>query len=252
MGAIRQKEAWRPRGRRLAVAALFVATLGALAAGLVRISEFRGPAFRSLVVAGVMDRVDVEDVRARVTATLATRRFFEADLERLARSVRSLGWVADARVRRQWPDTLRVEVLEHVPAARWTQGRVIDTRGRVFRPDSTAGLAHLPELSGPEGSEQYLLERFSDISHRFERAGVGLSRLEIDDRRAWELTLDSGPTIRLGRRNARERLNRFLDVVVPALGESLSRPAYIDMRYTNGFAIREPAGQAVSGSGAEG
>lgn len=252
MGATRQPETRRPWRRWLVVTAMATAGIAGLATGVVYLSGVQGPNFERLVVAGDLERVEARAVRREVRSALATRRFFEVNLEQLARSVRSLGWVADARVRRQWPDTLRVELVEHVPAARWTDGRLIDTRGRVFTPGSTAGLDHLPRLRGPDGSEQYLLERFSDISHRFERAGVGLSRLQIDDRRAWELTLQSGPTVRLGRRNARERLNRFLDVVVPALGDRLSHPGYIDMRYTNGFAVHEPAGTAARESGAEG
>ena len=43
--------------------------------------------------------------------------------------------------------------------------------------------------------------------------------------------------IRLGRRDIDERLYRFFDVVAPALANELKRVAYVDLRYTNGFAV---------------
>ena len=50
----------------------------------------------------------------------------------------------------------------------------------------------------------------------------------------------------LGRREIDERLYRFFDVVAPALANDLKRVAYVDLRYTNGFAVgwreAQPAG----------
>jgi cell division protein FtsQ len=61
--------------------------------------------------------------------------------------------------------------------------------------------------------------------------------LQLDDRGAWEMQLTSGIRVRLGARMVETRLDRFfeaLDKVVAAQAEDVD---YIDMRYTNGFAI---------------
>ena len=68
-------------------------------------------------------------------------------------------------------------------------------------------------------------------------AGLTLERLELDERGAWLLTLGGGQEVRLGRRDIDERLYRFFDVVAPALAADLKRVAYVDLRYTNGFAV---------------
>ena len=59
----------------------------------------------------------------------------------------------------------------------------------------------------------------------------------MDERGAWSLLLGGGQEIRLGRRDVDERLLRFFDVVAPALAPELPRVRYVDLRYTNGFAV---------------
>jgi cell division protein FtsQ len=64
-----------------------------------------------------------------------------------------------------------------------------------------------------------------------------LEKLELDERGSWRLVLGSGQEIRLGRRDIDERLYRFFRFVAPALADKLTRVAYVDLRYTNGFAV---------------
>ena len=59
----------------------------------------------------------------------------------------------------------------------------------------------------------------------------------MDERGAWSLVLGGGQEIRLGRRDVDERLERFFDVVAPALAAEMPRVQYVDLRYTNGFAV---------------
>ena len=49
--------------------------------------------------------------------------------------------------------------------------------------------------------------------------------------------LEGGPELRLGRRDVGERLERSFAVVTPALAGELERVRYVDLRYTNGFAV---------------
>jgi hypothetical protein len=66
---------------------------------------------------------------------------------------------------------------------------------------------------------------------------VTLTSLSMDERGSWRLVLGTGQEIRLGRRDIDERLYRFFDVVAPALAPDLARVEYVDLRYTNGFAV---------------
>ena len=61
--------------------------------------------------------------------------------------------------------------------------------------------------------------------------------MRLDDRGAWELDLANGVTVRLGRRQFDERFDKFITAAVKIVTQRGDDIAYIDMRYTNGFAI---------------
>jgi cell division protein FtsQ len=80
--------------------------------------------------------------------------------------------------------------------------------------------------------------------------------MRLDARGAWEFDLANGVTVRLGRREVDERFDKFMTAALKLVTQRGEDIAYIDMRYTNGFAIgwrgNAPHGSGRDGSGGEG
>ncbi|MGH8134911.1 MAG: cell division protein FtsQ/DivIB, partial [Steroidobacteraceae bacterium] len=163
--------------------------------------------------------------------------FVSADLDKLRAAVESLAWVDRARVQRLWPDRIQVEVVEQQAAARWGEDGLLNTRGELF----AAGVRHvppeLPRLDGPDGSEWQVAQRYLAIQGRLVEQGLRVAALRLDPRGAWELDLTNGVTVRLGRRQVDERMDRLVQVTAQTIAGRAAEIAYIDMRYSNGFAI---------------
>jgi len=151
--------------------------------------------------------------------------------------VQALDWVDRANVGRQWPDTLIVRVTEHQAAARWGASALLNVRGELFTEQSQHQFPELPSLAGPSGSERDVARRYLAVRGKLAEADLTLESLELDERGSWRLVLGGGQEIRLGRRDIDERLYRFFDIVAPALAAQLGRVEYLDLRYTNGFAV---------------
>jgi cell division protein FtsQ len=165
--------------------------------------------------------------------------------------VEQIPWVADAQARREWPHTLRVDIVEEVPVARWNGDGLMDARGRVFAHGEAGAYASLPMLSGREGSEQDVLAQYNTLVSLVATRGIAIAALSVDARGAATVVLDDGIEVRLGREDAVARLARFSAVALPALGARLATVAYVDMRYTNGFAVGwKTAGGAQAKQGA--
>jgi len=64
--------------------------------------------------------------------------------------------------------------------------------------------------------------------------------VQVTPRRAWRVKLEAGPTLELGREDVESRLARYLDVHERTVGALKRRVDYVDLRYTNGFAVRIP------------
>jgi cell division protein FtsQ len=220
---------WRIYARRTALAVLIVGGLAALAWALDR-------PLRVISMDGSFQRVSPGQIEKAV-APFTTAGFMSADLDRIQRAVESVPWVDHARVERRFPNGLHVTVVEETAAARWGQSGLLNTRGQLFVREATHVPAELPRLSGPEGTESQVAQRYLSAQGRMLEAGMRIAALRLDERGAWEMDLDSGVTVRLGRRDVDERLDRFIRTASQVIAHRLNDITYVDMRYSNGFAI---------------
>ena len=81
---------------------------------------------------GQFERVPAEQLQ-QALAPHAARGFFAVDLDAAQHAVEQLPWVEHARVRKQWPDTLEVQLQEHEPFAFWGQDRCAASCSRCRR-----------------------------------------------------------------------------------------------------------------------
>ncbi|HEX7047839.1 MAG TPA: FtsQ-type POTRA domain-containing protein [Gammaproteobacteria bacterium] len=211
-----------------------------IAAGIsVYLEEIEWERFKTLEITGELDRVGAAEVRDVLQPYIASG-FAGIDMRAAQESLEALPWVAKAKVRRQWPGALLVEVREESPVATWFGTALMNEDGIVFV-DGAAGFASLPDVGGPAGTQDAMLERLRDLREATRTNGLELRRLLRTERRAerfWFAGAD-GKTVevRLGRRDVDERLQRFLKAAWPALENRVQQIEYVDMRYTNGFAV---------------
>jgi cell division protein FtsQ len=220
---------WRVYLRRGALLLLLGGALSALTWALDR-------PVRVISIDGSFQRVSPGEIEKAV-APFANQGFMSADLADVQRAVESLPWVDHARIARRWPNSLRVTVTEQTPAARWGEAGLLNTRGELFVRTATHVPAELPHLSGPEGTQSQVAQRYLAVQGRMLEAGMRIAALRLDERGAWEMDLDSGVTVRLGRRDVDERTDRFIHTASQVIAHRLTEINYVDMRYSNGFAI---------------
>jgi len=226
---------WRSYARRAMVLAVMVAGLTAVVWALDR-------PVRVISMDGSFQRVSPGQIEKAV-APFSQAGFMSADLDGIQRAVEALPWVEHARIQRRWPNSLHVTVIEQTAAARWGDSGLLNTRGELFVREATHVPAELPRLSGPEGTESQVAQRYLAVQGRMLEAGMRIAALRLDERGAWEMDLDSGVTVRLGRREVDERIDRFIHTASQVISHRLNEITYVDMRYSNGFAIgwRNPA-----------
>ncbi len=185
-------------------------------------------------IEGEFLRLDTNQLQMLVTDKVKGG-FFNIDVAAIRSTLMALPWVKDVSVHRAWPDGLRVVVNEQIAVVRWNETGLLNNRGHYFSPEKDSFPQGLPVLEGPDESQKLLLERFRLLRQTY---GLSLVRLHLNERRAWEFELDSNLRVILGRRDFENRIERFVHVVIKNLGEKLLQAKEIDMRYTNGFAVR--------------
>ncbi|MEJ2687268.1 MAG: cell division protein FtsQ/DivIB [Gammaproteobacteria bacterium] len=174
----------------------------------------------------------------KVVAPVATGGFFNVNVDAVRRAAQSLPWVESASVRRVWPDTLQLKVVEQKPIARWNKDSLINTQGAVFTPAAKTVPTGLPQLKGPAGLEPAVLKQYRAMDKALAPLGLTIAQLVEDQRRAWALRLSNGVELKLGRGETFPRLLRFVRIYPAVLAGHVSRLVSVDMRYSNGFAVR--------------
>ncbi len=191
---------------------------------------------RDIQVTGDVAHVTHEQVEAVVTRELRGN-FFTVDLAQAHAAFEKLPWVRKVNVRRQWPDRLEFAVEEHRPLARWGSTALVSAQGEVFE---AAINTTLPVLQGPEGTAPEAVSRFQAFQIALEPVGKHIVHMTLSARRAWVLKLDDGMVLELGRDNLDSRLAGFVAAYERTVARLPQPSTYIDLRYTNGFAVRSP------------
>ncbi len=189
-----------------------------------------------LVIESTFQRVTPIQVEAALAPGLE-HGFWSLDLEALRARLQALAWVDSASLRRRWPDVLVVRIEEHRAAARWGDRGLLNARGELFAERPPHGFPELPRLDGPPGSEREVAKVYLAMRERLLETRLAIERLHLDERGSWRLLLATGQEVRFGRADVHERIDRFFSVAAPALARELHRVSYVDLRYTNGFAV---------------
>jgi cell division protein FtsQ len=148
-----------------------------------------------------------------------------------------LPWVREVSVRRRWPARLEVAIVEHVPLARWGAVALVNTHGEVF---DAAYDGKLPIFNGPSGTSKEIAIQYDFFRRQLAAIDAKPVMVQVTARRAWQVRLENGPTIELGREDVEARLARYIHVHGRSVGALKRRIDYVDLRYANGFAVRIP------------
>jgi len=220
---------WRSFAHRVAL----VLCIGAC---LVALTWVCNRPLRVIAMDGNFQRVSPGEIE-KVVAPYLNAGFMTVDLASIEQAVETVPWVDHARVRRQWPMGVHVSVIEQTAVARWGDSGLLNMRGELFVRSAAHVPAELPRLSGPDGSATVVAQRFLSLQTRMQEANLRVVALRLDERGAWEMDLDNGVTVRLGRRDVDERTERFIRTAAGVIAHHINEVTYVDMRYSNGFAI---------------
>ncbi|NML47936.1 FtsQ-type POTRA domain-containing protein [Ramlibacter sp. G-1-2-2] len=208
----------------------------------------RNPLFAigGITVQGEVAHNNVATLRANVPPHLRGN-FFTVDLQQARAVFEAVPWVRQAVVKRQFPNRLKVQLQEHQAEALWgdSDSQMVNSFGEVF--EANAGDVDdddLPRLAGPEGTSAQVLAMYQGLKPLFEPLDLGIDELSLSGRGAWNLHLDSGAVVELGRGTNEEvlaRSKRFAQTLTQVTSKYGRRPEALvtaDLRHVDGYAIK--------------
>lgn len=204
-------------------------------------------AIAGITVQGDVTHNNALTLRANVTPRLAGN-FFTVNLETAREAFEAVPWVRSAVVRREFPNRLRVVLEEHQAVALWGaegESRMVNTFGEVF--EANAGEVEadeLPRLSGPKDMSALVLTMYQAQKPMFQALDLGINDLTLTSRGSWQVQLDNGAQVELGRGTPDEvvaRTQRFVQTLAQSASRYSRRPDALvsaDLRHGDGYAMR--------------
>ncbi len=174
-------------------------------------------------------------------------RIMGLDLSQLEDELSSMPWVDKVRLRRVWPDGIHVALEEHQAVARWGETGLVNERGELFEASAPASLVDLPVFNGPPERSAEMLAVWRELHPRLASHELMASQLLLDRRGSWRMVLAQGVEVRLGTADPLVQAERFLRHGWPEIADRVMRVRYVDLRYTNGFAVAERERDAEGG-----
>lgn len=237
-----------------------VLLLMALSAAAVWVSRWSLWQVRAIAVVGEVDHQSAVALRAQLASPLrkhVASGVLGADLGAIQQLFESVPWVRNAWVQRDLPNRLRVTLEEHRAVAWWGPagtGLLVNDQGETFEavPDEGDGL---PELIGPTERVADIWALYQGLQAALVPVGMGVVRLELTERGAWQAALDNGAQMSLGRGEPEDllaRAHRFANTLGQLTHRYPGALQSVDLRYPNGYAVRVRGVTTVHATGAPG
>ena len=174
-----------------------------------------------------------------IVSTFALRGFFGLNVIALKQQLLALPWVYSVSIKREWPDTIVISVIEQKAAAAWNDQALLNQEGGIFRPEKASFPNDLPLLFGADSEAAQVWRNYQDMQMRLNPLHFNITHLQLDTQGFWHATLSDGSEIFINATNSLERLQDFI-LAYPKIIESHhdSRWRTIDLRYEDGMAVK--------------
>jgi len=228
--------------------------------GQILVAQENSPV-SSIVISGEMPYTQRDEV-LDVINNVDLENFFQVDVNDIQQHVSTLPWVYSVAVRKQWPNEVKIYIVDQTPVASWNGDFLLNQFGKVFQANTSKLSQPLPQFFGPEGGELLALENFISLNDLLEYRDLAIDELVLSERFSWQLTLNDGVLLNLGREDRVKRIQRFMDLY-PLIKKQLAQKNklntkentkikntksnsknikkqavdYIDLRYDTGLAV---------------
>ena len=226
---------------------LVLAVTVCLTWGLAWLARLPMFALQAITVEGEGTRNNALTLRTNVVPKLSGN-FFTIELDQVREAFEAVPWVRVVIVHREFPNRLRVHLLEQQPAALWGDegsSQMVNQQGEVFEANLGEVEADaLPRLMGPASASGRVLEMYRQLQAVLAASDMDIERLELSPGGSWRLLTHAGAVIELGRgeiQEVRSDLQQFLRTlpqVAARYGRTPKALAAADLRHKDGYALR--------------
>lgn len=202
------------------------------------ITDEKSVPLSALILTGDNTHITFEKVRSVLIKQEDRLNFFTVEIAQIQKELEAMPWVYSVSIRKRWPETLKIHVVEQSIVAIWNDNALLNRFGEIVKapPDST--VQSYVALYGSDEQASTVLNTYTKLHHLLKANNFAIASLSSDQRQSTSLILKNGIILRLGKEQKLDRIQRFL-TVYPLIDKKydVNKIDYIDLRYDTGFAV---------------
>lgn len=192
----------------------------------------------ALILTGDSTHVQIDDIRNVLNKQEGQLNFFTVHIDEIQEELEDIPWVYSVSIRKRWPETLKIHIVEQSIVAVWNDTALLNRFGEIIDASPASAKQEYVELHGSDKQASDVLSTYLELEQLLKVNQFDIVSLTSDRRQATSLKLQNGIVLRLGKEQKLDRVQSFL-AVYPLIGKKydVSKIDYIDLRYDTGFAI---------------
>ena len=183
------------------------------------------------------ERLDKNKLQDVVSSYL-NNGFFYLNVFGLKKRLLDFPWIYAVSIKREWPDTVIINVVEERAILQWGDNSLINSFGTVFSPHKSSFPKNLPIIFGPEGKESKVFDLYKKIEAALEPLDLSVKKFLLNTRHYWEILLSNNVIVYLKEADPLGQIEVLVSLYRKITGESKKAPASFDMRYQSGLAVK--------------
>jgi cell division protein FtsQ len=191
-----------------------------------------------LVLTGEMQHVSSDSVRAVLREQKNRLNFFTLEIAQIQKQLEDMPWVYSASIRKQWPSTIKIHIVEQSIIAIWNDSALLNRAGDIIHATPESVSDQYIKLYGVDEFAKQTLQTYLEVEQLLQVSKFKIQVLSNDKRNSSNIILDNGIALRLGKEQKLDRIQRFLSVF-PLIENKydINSIDYLDLRYDTGIAI---------------
>ncbi|ABM02987.1 cell division protein FtsQ [Psychromonas ingrahamii 37] len=192
----------------------------------------------SLILTGDMQHVSSDDVRGVLKEQKDSLNFFTLEIAQIQKQLEDMPWVYSASIRKQWPDTIKIHIVEQSIIAIWNNSALLNQAGDIIYTPMEDISDQYIKLNGEDEFVKQVLQTYLEVELLLKVNKFKIKLLSSDKRNSSNIILNNGIALRLGKEQKLDRIQRFLSVF-PLIEKKYNVDTidYLDLRYDTGIAI---------------
>jgi len=231
--------------KMIALTILVIAPLALMIGGYQWIQDPQNLTITSIEVKGDLNILDKQQLQPVIEPFTKTNLYL-LDQKALETAIESNPWVQSASMTKIWPDKLRIKIYEQRPVAFWGDKEMLAENGEIIKASLPKEKDNFPLLYSPSDKGRNMATGFLKIRKWMKDFPLKMVEFREDSRGSWQIKLQNGMTVKIGREHQEKRLRRFMVGYDHSLKNVVNDVKTVDLRYTNGFAVKWKNGRNSS------